>query len=42
VMKALQKVIKGCPDPFEATEAGHFVQEWGDVIAKRALQAFGL
>jgi haloalkane dehalogenase len=42
VMKVMQKVIKGCPDPFEVEEAGHFVQEWGDVVAKRALEAFGL
>lgn len=42
VMKALQKVIKGCPDPYEVNEAGHFVQEWGDVVARKALEAFGL
>ena len=42
VMKALQKVIRGCPEPFEVEAAGHFVQEWGDVVAKKALEAFGL
>jgi pimeloyl-ACP methyl ester carboxylesterase len=42
VMKALQKVIKGCPDPYEIEDAGHFVQEWGEEVAKKALEAFGL
>ena len=42
VMKALRKLIQGCPEPYEIPEAGHFVQEWGDVVAKRALEAFGL
>ena len=42
VMKALQSVIKGCPEPYKIQEAGHFVQEWGDVVAKKALEAFGL
>jgi pimeloyl-ACP methyl ester carboxylesterase len=41
VMKALQKIIKGCPDPFEHAQAGHFVQEWGEVVAEKALEAFG-
>ena len=42
VMKALQSVIKGCPQPYEVKEAGHFVQEWGAVVAEKALEAFGL
>ena len=42
VMKAMQKVIKGCPDPYEIEEAGHFVQEWGREVAKKALEAFDL
>ncbi len=37
----LQKIIKGCPEPFEHAEAGHFVQEWGEVVAQKALEAFG-
>ena len=41
VMRALQKVIRGCPAPYEHAEAGHFVQEWGEDIARRALDAFG-
>jgi pimeloyl-ACP methyl ester carboxylesterase len=42
VMKALQKNIKGCPDPYELVEAGHFVQESGEEVAYRALEAFRL
>jgi len=41
VMKALQKIIKGCPESFEHAQAGHFVQEWGEVVAEKALEAFG-
>ena len=42
VMEELRSVIRGCPEPLEIPEAGHFVQEWGDVVAKAALRAFGL
>jgi len=41
VMEELRGVIRGCPPPLEIAEAGHFVQEWGDVVAKAALEAFG-
>ncbi len=41
-MRALQKMIKGCPEPLEIANAGHFVQEWGEPIAKAALETFGL
>lgn len=40
VMHNLRKLIKGCPAPFEIPEAGHFVQEWGEEVAERALEAF--
>ncbi len=40
VMHALRKVIRGCPEPYEHPQAGHFVQEWGADIALRALNAF--
>lgn len=40
VMQALRKNIRNCPEPYEHPEAGHFVQEWGEDIAKRALAAF--
>jgi len=41
-MQALRKLIRNCPEPHEHPEAGHFVQEWGEDIARRALGAFGL
>ena len=41
VMQALSKTIRGCPPPLEIAEAGHFVQEHGQVVARRALAAFG-
>ena len=40
VMEALRGDIRGCPEPYEVVEAGHFVQEWGEGIARRALSAF--
>ena len=42
VMKGLRKLIQGCPEPFEIADAGHFVQEWGEEVARKALEAFGL
>ncbi len=42
VMNALKKSIQGCPEPLIIDEAGHFVQEWGDLVAQRALEAFDL
>jgi haloalkane dehalogenase len=38
VMHNLRKLIKGCPSPMEIAEGGHFVQEHGEEIARRALQ----
>jgi len=40
VMQALSKNIRNCPEPYEHPEAGHFVEEWGEEIAKKALRAF--
>lgn len=40
-MHMLRKLIKGCPEPMELEEAGHFVQEWGNIIAPAALKHFG-
>jgi hypothetical protein len=34
-------VIRGCPEPLVLPQAGHFVQEWGEEIARAALAAFG-
>ncbi len=42
VMEELRATIRGCPPALELPEAGHFVQEWGEPVAKAALAAFGL
>jgi pimeloyl-ACP methyl ester carboxylesterase len=42
VMEELRSTIRGCPPPLEIPEANHFVQEWGDQVARAALEAFGL
>ncbi|MBL8376888.1 MAG: tRNA adenosine(34) deaminase TadA [Burkholderiales bacterium] len=41
VMSKVAKSIRGCPPPMEVPDGGHFVQEWGEDIARRALQVFG-
>ncbi|MEO7855189.1 MAG: haloalkane dehalogenase [Rubrivivax sp.] len=41
-MHALHKLIKGCPEPMEVAEGGHFVQEHGAPIAAAALKHFKL
>ncbi|MEJ7930118.1 tRNA adenosine(34) deaminase TadA [Ramlibacter sp. AN1015] len=40
VMRALHAHIRGCPAPLVIAEAGHFVQEHGAPIARRALEHF--
>ena len=40
-MAHLRKHIRNAPWPFELPDAGHFVQEAGDVVARAALDAFG-
>ena len=40
-MRLLRRAIRGCPSPLELPEAGHFVPEWGQVVARAALEAFG-
>jgi haloalkane dehalogenase len=40
-MAYLRQQIRNCPPPLELEAAGHFVQEWGEEVATRALQAFG-
>lgn len=39
-MRALAKVIRGCPPPLELPDAGHFAQEAGAVIVEQALRSF--
>jgi pimeloyl-ACP methyl ester carboxylesterase len=41
VMNNLRKQIRGCPEPYVIADAGHFVQESGEEIAREALRAFG-
>lgn len=40
-MAQLRSLIKGCPPPLEIAEGGHFVQEWGEEIARAALHHWG-
>ncbi len=39
-MERLRAGIRNCPPALVLPEAGHFTQEWGDVIARKALEAF--
>ncbi|NTZ41694.1 alpha/beta fold hydrolase [Altererythrobacter sp. SALINAS58] len=39
-MQALRAQIRGCPEPMLVEDAGHFVQEWGEPVARAALRAF--
>jgi hypothetical protein len=39
-MRAMAKFIRGCPPPLEVPEGGHFLQEWGEDVARAALHAF--
>ncbi len=41
VMHAIRRMIRGCPAPMEIPAGGHFVQEWGEPIARAALTAWG-
>jgi haloalkane dehalogenase/tRNA(adenine34) deaminase len=42
IMHFMSDVIKGCPKPLEVENAGHFVQEFGDLVAKEALKKFNM
>lgn len=42
VMNGLRRLIQGCPEPLEIDDAGHFVQEWGNEVAQKALEVFGI
>ncbi len=39
VMRALHGHIRGCPPPLEIADGGHFLQEWGEPIARAAVAA---
>jgi len=38
VMNALRKIIRNCPEPYVHAKGGHFLQEWGEDIAREALK----
>jgi tRNA(adenine34) deaminase len=39
-MQALRESIRGCPQPMVLEQAGHFVQEHGEPIARAAVGYF--
>jgi haloalkane dehalogenase len=40
-MHTLRSQIRGCPEPMVLPEAGHFVPEWGEAVARAALRSYG-
>ncbi len=42
IMYFMKETINGCPEPLEIPEAGHFVQEFGDIVASEAIKHFRL
>ena len=38
VMAHMRQHIRKCPPPYEVTEGGHFLQEWGADVAREALK----
>jgi len=40
-MDRLRRIVRGAPAPLVLADAGHFVQERGDVVARAALASFG-
>jgi hypothetical protein len=40
VMPTLRTWIRNCPPPLEVAEGGHFLQEWGEPVARAALAHF--
>ncbi len=40
VMAHLRKHIRNCPEPMQVADGGHFVQEWGDAVARAAVEHF--
>lgn len=41
-MQSLRKLIRGCPEPLQVADGGHFVQERGGPVAAAALRHFKL
>jgi tRNA(adenine34) deaminase len=40
VMRSLRENIRGCPEPMVIEQAGHFVQEHGEAVARAAVGYF--
>jgi len=40
-MDRLRRIVRGAPAPLVLADAGHFLQERGDVGARAALASFG-
>ena len=40
VMNRLRSNIRNCPQPFIVEQGGHFLQEWGEDVAAKALESF--
>jgi pimeloyl-ACP methyl ester carboxylesterase len=38
VMNALRKIIRNCPEPYVHARGGHFLQEWGEDVAREVLR----
>ena len=38
VMRQVAKAICNCPPAYEVAEGGHFLQEWGEDVAREALK----
>jgi len=36
-MRSLHGHIRNCPPPIEISDGGHFLQEWGESIARTAV-----
>jgi pimeloyl-ACP methyl ester carboxylesterase len=41
VMDRVHPLIRGCPEPMRVEDGGHFLQEWGEPVARRALAEWG-
>lgn len=41
-MERLHAIIRNCPEPMRIADGGHFLQEWGALIADAALTTFKL
>jgi pimeloyl-ACP methyl ester carboxylesterase len=38
VMRRVAQMIRNCPPAYEVAEGGHFLQEWGEDVAREALK----